>query len=112
MTSKPSATETPQENAAQGSTADQNAYADCQVLDRPKEGVIRVGARPVIVQCLVFYHGSDMGFSKSAWSIRAIYDQKGNSLKPVFESSWQEIAPGIATHNPGINFGRRPNVHL
>lgn len=72
-------------------------------IKEPGEGVIRVGSRPVVVQCLTRYHGSDLGYSKEAWLIKAIYDKNGNSLDPVFKTSWTEIAPGIATCNPGEN---------
>lgn len=76
---------------------------NAQVISEPKEGLFWVGAQPVIVKCPEKYHGSDMGYSKSAWSIQAIYDQNGVLLEPVFELSWTEIAPGIATCDPHFN---------
>lgn len=70
-----------------------------ELLESPEEGVVRVGALPVVVYCPTTYGGSDMGFYKQEWSIEAIYDRDGRPLQPVFGNEWKEIAPGIATAN-------------
>lgn len=69
---------------------------DYRVIREPREGVIHVKDKPVIVQCPVTYYGSDMGFGKEGWYIVEIYDRDGNLLDFDVSFSWEEIAPGIS----------------
>ncbi len=86
------------ERQASGETSrSRYVYAD------PSDTLVKVGNRPVVVRCETEYSGSDMGFSKTEWSIKTIVDRNGRRLKPVFKRQWTEIAPGIATRNPGYH---------
>ncbi|GAB4505356.1 MAG: hypothetical protein Fur0043_23510 [Anaerolineales bacterium] len=75
-------------------------------LKEPPRGEYKVGVKPVVVYCMIHYHGSDSGFSKDGWEIASIFDRDGNRLEPVFSrKAWSEIAPGVATGDPGYNAG-------
>lgn len=85
-------------------THDSSPHHPYILLEEPPEGTYKIGAKPVVIHCIISYHGSDMGYSKDGWKIDAIFDRHGNELEPVFlEETWTEIAPGVATSNPGHN---------
>ncbi len=74
-----------------------------KIFESPQKGTVKLDDLPAVVFCPIYYHGSDMGYSKDGWSIQEIYDRNGKLLEPVFKRSWTEIAPGIATRNPSRN---------
>lgn len=83
-----------------------------KIFKEPQKGTVELKDQAAIVFCPIYYHGSDMGYSKDGWSIQKIYDQNGKLLKPVFKRTWTEIALGIATRNPHRNKSWRNNQEL